>query len=652
MAQNVGTFSLYLDLTIDTKNAIRRLKGLETSLRQQVGQIFTGLNNSNLEGKLNNVLQSSFTSAIAKAGTGGSTVGLTFGNAVLAGITSILTSSAVLGILEKAVGVAKDFLQNAFAKGIETEKQGIAFRVLLGDPEKSKNLFKQINELAVKTPFNVSELREITKRLLGYGISLEEVVEVTRMLGDVAAGTGGDLKLLAKAYGQVKTLGKVYAEELNQFAEQGVSLRELLAKNRGITVEELVRGMHTGKITITFEEFKKVFNDLYKSKFFNLMAEQADTLGGRIENLRETFELLGQELIGIDTITGKVREGSLFDLVSKLLLKLLNFIRDNADEIKGFFYWAAKELTEPFKDLGITSKDLVIILKSLVSVFAFLARALVIFTKLVLVFNQFTVSIKFATSFTKNFNQNFSQLIITISERINQLKAIINGLKAAFASLATGDFLSFGIKIKQVFEEVKSFIVNTAIAIPQIWGTYLEITKNSIQATLNWLLSAFGLNLATIKQNFANVFNLLLQDVRNRFINFATGKFWLDLGYTIGNSLANGLYSVVISAIESIRSKIREVFNELTNISNNVLSKINNSLPKFKPKFPGFAKGGSFIVDGVSGIDKNLVAFWATKGEKVIIQPPSEQNIDNRQYINKTIIYTTQAKQFLPLYLQ
>jgi hypothetical protein len=143
-----------------------------------------------------------------------------------------------------------------------------------------------------------------------------------------------------------------------------------------------------------------------------------------------------------------------------------------------------------------------------------------------------------------------------------------------------------------------------------------------------------------------------LQDVRNRFINFATGKFWLDLGYTIGNSLANGLYSVVISAIESIRSKIREVFNELTNISNNVLSKINNSLPKFKPKFPGFAKGGSFIVDGVSGIDKNLVAFWATKGEKVIIQTPSEQNIDNRQYINKTIIYTTQAKQFLPLYLQ
>jgi len=89
MAQNVGTFSLYLDLTINTKNAIRRLKGLETSLRQQVGQIFTGLNNSNLEGKLNNVLQSSFTSAIAKAGTGGSTVGLTFGNAVLAGITSI-----------------------------------------------------------------------------------------------------------------------------------------------------------------------------------------------------------------------------------------------------------------------------------------------------------------------------------------------------------------------------------------------------------------------------------------------------------------------------------------------------------------------------------------------------------------------------------
>ena len=647
MAQNVGTFSLYLDLTINTKNAIRRLKGLETSLRQQVGQIFTGLNNSNLEGKLNNVLQSSFTSATAKAGTSGSTVGFTFGNAVLAGITSILTSAAVLRILDKAVGVAKDFLQNAFVSGIETEKQGIAFRVLLGDPEKAKNLFKQINELAVKSPFNVSELREITKRLLGYGISLEEVAEVTKMLGDVTAGTGGDLKLLAKAYGQVKTLGKVYAEELNQFAEQGVALRELLAKNRGITVAELVRGMDTGKITITFEEFKKVFNDLYKSKFFNLMAEQADTLGGRIENLRETFELLGQELIGIDTITGKVREGSLFDLVSKSLLKLLNFIRNNADEIKDFFYWAAKELTQPFKDLGITSKDLVIILKSLVSVFVFLARAFIILAKFVFIFNKFTVIFAFVNFYIKNFIQNFSQLSIIISERVNQLKSIINGLKEAFASLATGDFLSFGEKIKQVFEEVKSFIVNTAIAIFQIWKLNLEITKNSIQDTLNWLLSAFGLNLATLKQNFANVFSLILQELREKFIDFAT--FWFNLGYNIGNSLAKSLYSVVINTIESIRSKIKEVFNELSNIPKNILPN-NNSFFKFK--FPGFAKGGSFIVDGVSGIDKNLVAFWATKGEKVIIQPPSEQNIDNRQYINKTIIYTTQAKQFLTLYLQ
>jgi len=648
MAKNVGTFSLYLDLTIDTRNAVKRLKSLETSLRQEARQIFAGLSSSDLEGKLNNILQSSFASTTTKAGATGSTIGLTFGNAVLAGITSILTSTAVLGILEKAVGVAKDFLQNAFVKGIETEKQGIAFKVLLGDPEKAKNLFRQINQLSVKSPFNISELREITKRLLGYGISVEEVVDLTKMLGDVAAGTGGDLKLLAKAYGQVKTLGKVYAEELNQFAEQGVALRELLAKNRGITVAELVRGMDTGKIVVTFEEFKKVFEDLYKSKFFDLMAEQTNTLGGRLENLRETFELLGQELIGIDTISGRVREGSLFDLLSKSLLKLLNFVRNHADEIKDFFYWAAKELTQPFKDLGLTSKDLIIILKSLVSVFAFLAKALVIFIKLALVFNHFTTSIKYANSVAQSFNQNFGQLSTSISERVKQLSSIINGLKAAFASLAAGDFLAFGGKIKQVFGEIINFIINTAATIPQIWSFYLETTKNAIQATLGWLLSAFGLNLAALRQNFYTAFSFLLEDLRIRFINFATGKFWFDLGYSIGTSLTNSLYSAVISTIESIKTKIKEILNEVANLPNTVLPKI--SLPKFK--LPGFASGGSFIVDGVSGIDKNLVAFWATKGEKVIVQTPSEQNIDNRQYINKTIIYTTPTKQFLPLYLQ
>src|SRR3546814_1081561 len=37
---------------------------------------------------------------------------------------------------------------------------------------------------------------------------------------------------------------------------------------------------------------------------------------------------------------------------------------------------------------------------------------------------------------------------------------------------------------------------------------------------------------------------------------------------------------------------------------------------------PGFATGGSFRVGGAPGIDKNLVAFRATRGEMVDIRKP------------------------------
>ena len=48
-------------------------------------------------------------------------------------------------------------------------------------------------------------------------------------------------------------------------------------------------------------------------------------------------------------------------------------------------------------------------------------------------------------------------------------------------------------------------------------------------------------------------------------------------------------------------------------------------------KLPKFAKGGSFMVGGQGGVDKNLVQFMATKREKVIIQTPAQQANDSSQ---------------------
>jgi hypothetical protein len=41
------------------------------------------------------------------------------------------------------------------------------------------------------------------------------------------------------------------------------------------------------------------------------------------------------------------------------------------------------------------------------------------------------------------------------------------------------------------------------------------------------------------------------------------------------------------------------------------------------PVLPGFAGGGDFLVGGRAGVDANVVAFRASRGETVTITPPS-----------------------------
>ncbi|EQA96854.1 tape measure protein [Sphingobium baderi] len=64
----------------------------------------------------------------------------------------------------------------------------------------------------------------------------------------------------------------------------------------------------------------------------------------------------------------------------------------------------------------------------------------------------------------------------------------------------------------------------------------------------------------------------------------------------------------------------------LTTASNNVASLAANVGKSPFADLPGFATGGSFRVGGVPGIDKNVVAFKATRGEMVDIRKPGNDN--------------------------
>ena len=96
------------------------------------------------------------------------------------------------------------YLKNLVQVRAEFELQNRALAALLQNEDKANQLFAQITELAIKSPFTVKELVTYTKQLAAYQFESEKLYDTTKRLADVSAGLGVDMGRLILALGQVK----------------------------------------------------------------------------------------------------------------------------------------------------------------------------------------------------------------------------------------------------------------------------------------------------------------------------------------------------------------------------------------------------------------------------------------------------------------
>ena len=103
------------------------------------------------------------------------------------------------------------------------EQNRIAFETFLGSGKKAGDLLKQLSDFAAKTPFDLPQVVEGSKRLLAFGVSGEQIIPTFKTLGDIASGVGRDkLPDLIHAFGQVAAGTKLSGRELNEFTMAGV----------------------------------------------------------------------------------------------------------------------------------------------------------------------------------------------------------------------------------------------------------------------------------------------------------------------------------------------------------------------------------------------------------------------------------------------
>lgn len=203
----------------------------------------------------------------------------------LGGSLASAGQSLAVGISLPLAGVAASALQ-ASAR-IETARA--AFETMTGSAARANQVLRQVQEFAARTPFEFPELVRSSQKLLAFGFAADRIVPILNSVGGAVAAVGGGADVLDRvtlALGQISAKGKVSAEELNQLAETGLPVRDILARSFGVTTAELTKLVERGAVPAK-EAIDALLKGFEGGQFAGSLERQSKTLTGVFSNLKD-----------------------------------------------------------------------------------------------------------------------------------------------------------------------------------------------------------------------------------------------------------------------------------------------------------------------------------------------------------------------------
>lgn len=190
------------------------------------------------------------------------------------------------------------------------ELQNIALRSIIQNKEKADQIFAEVQQLALKSPFSIMQLNTYTKQMAAYGVEADKLVGITKQLADVSAGLGVEMGRLILAYGQVKTANYLRATEVRQFTEAGLNITQELANYfTELNGKMVTAGEVTEMITkrmVKFEDVAEVFNRVTSAggMFYEMQEKQSEGLQGSIQRIGDAYSIMLNDI-------GKTNQGTI-----------------------------------------------------------------------------------------------------------------------------------------------------------------------------------------------------------------------------------------------------------------------------------------------------------------------------------------------------
>ena len=204
------------------------------------------------------------------------------------------------------------------------EVQKMALRTILQDIDAADKIFQDLYRFSSDSTYRFSELAKYSKQLAAFNIGKGNLLETTKMLGDVASGVGVSMDRLILAYGHVKSSGFLRGIQLRSFSQNGVPILDELAKmfteieGKAVSLGEVFDKMT--KREIPFEMVEQAFKNMTSEggKFYQMQEVLSKTLAGQMNILKGRWENLMYAI-------GQSQEGLLKGTVSSISNLISNY---------------------------------------------------------------------------------------------------------------------------------------------------------------------------------------------------------------------------------------------------------------------------------------------------------------------------------------
>lgn len=240
--------------------------------------------------------------------------------------TNVLNDLKSMATQYLSIWGAKSFVENMAQITGELELQQKSLEVIIGSASYASQLFGEIRDLSQQSPYTFQDLLKSTRQLAAFGIETKDLYGTMKSLSDIGAGLSVDVQRLILAYGHTKSYGYLSGIQNRQFETAGIDLVGALAdrynkladaeERAGRAAEHVTRKdvfKMISKKEVGFEDVNAVIMglDAPGGRFYNMQERQFETLGGKLRNLRNNYNIMMAEM-------GKANHGMLMSGVNML----------------------------------------------------------------------------------------------------------------------------------------------------------------------------------------------------------------------------------------------------------------------------------------------------------------------------------------------